>query len=473
MAYKKSNPNGQATMANSEPVVLASDQASIPVTLQASSNNVGDIDVLTINGVAPAFGSGVRGATVQRVTISTDDLVPVSDNGGSLTIDAPVGTPVFVRLSDGASAISTLPVSLASVPSHAVTNAGTFAVQESGTQVQADDAVFIPATSKILMIGAEFDDVATDSVDEGDGGAVRMSANRNLYVRIRDNAGNERGLNIDANGALAATVTNATAANLNATVVQSGTWNIGTVTTVTTVSTLSDTTQLHPGTGATNLGKAEDGASADGDVGVGMLAVRKATPANTSGTDGDYEFLQISAGRLWASATIDAALPVGTNSIGKISDITTSIVPGTAATNLGKAEDAAHTTGDTGVAIWGVRNDNLATTYGADQDYAPIAVDLNSRVMVAQKAATATLSNVASSATSVTLLAANSARIGAMIYNDSTQSVYVKFGTTASSTSFTVLLATNTYYEIPAGYTGRIDGIWASANGNARVTEIT
>ena len=36
---------------------------------------------------------------------------PVSDNSGSLTVDAPVGTPVFVRLSDGAAAIVTLPVS--------------------------------------------------------------------------------------------------------------------------------------------------------------------------------------------------------------------------------------------------------------------------------------------------------------------------------------------------------------------------
>lgn len=57
------------------------------------------------------------------------------DGGGTHTVDAPVGTPVFVRLSDGSAAITTLPVSLASVPSHAVTNAGTFAVQaaQSGT----------------------------------------------------------------------------------------------------------------------------------------------------------------------------------------------------------------------------------------------------------------------------------------------------------------------------------------------------
>lgn len=56
-------------------------------------------------------------------------ITSLADGGNSLTVDAPVATPVFVRLSDGAAAISTLPVSLTSVPSHAVTNAGTFAVQ--------------------------------------------------------------------------------------------------------------------------------------------------------------------------------------------------------------------------------------------------------------------------------------------------------------------------------------------------------
>jgi hypothetical protein len=35
---------------------------------------------------------------------------PISDASGSLTVDAPVATPVYVRLSDGASAITALPV---------------------------------------------------------------------------------------------------------------------------------------------------------------------------------------------------------------------------------------------------------------------------------------------------------------------------------------------------------------------------
>jgi hypothetical protein len=68
--------------------------------------------------------------------------------------------------------------------------------------------------------------------------------------------------------------------------------------------------------------QAEDAASADGHTGIPALAVRKATPANTSGLDGDYEMLQVSAGRLWASATIDAALPAGNNNIGDVDVVT-------------------------------------------------------------------------------------------------------------------------------------------------------
>ncbi len=91
-----------------------------------------------------------------------------------------------------------------------------------------------------------------------------------------------------------------------------------------------------------------------------------------------------------------------------------------------------------------------------------------------KRAATSTLSNVSGSASSVTLLSANSSRMGAMIYNDSTAILYVKFGTTASTTSFTVKLYPDAYFNLPDPmYTGRIDGIWASAAGAARVTELT
>lgn len=94
--------------------------------------------------------------------------------------------------------------------------------------------------------------------------------------------------------------------------------------------------------GATAPAKAEDTASADADVGIPAMAVRKATPANTSGTDGDYEMLQMSAGRLWTSATIDAALPAGTAAIGKLAandgvdvgDVTINNASGASAVNV-------------------------------------------------------------------------------------------------------------------------------------------
>lgn len=50
-------------------------------------------------------------------------------------------------------------------------------------------------------------------------------------------------------------------------------------------------TSVIPGTGATNLGKAEDAPSANGDTGVGALFVRTpASPTAQTSTDGDYGF---------------------------------------------------------------------------------------------------------------------------------------------------------------------------------------
>ena len=56
-------------------------------------------------------GQAAMAASAPVVIASNQTAVPVSDSSGSLTVDAPVGTPVFVRLSDGTAAIATLPVS--------------------------------------------------------------------------------------------------------------------------------------------------------------------------------------------------------------------------------------------------------------------------------------------------------------------------------------------------------------------------
>lgn len=91
------------------------------------------------------------------------------------------------------------------------------------------------------------------------------------------------------------------------------------------------------------------------------------------------------------------------------------------------------------------------------------------------RSATATTSQVADNAASVTLLAANANRLGASITNDSSARLYLKAGTTASTTDYTVSLLQHDHWEVPFGYTGKVDGIWASdpGDGAARVTEYT
>lgn len=103
------------------------------IVIGADGTNDGDVSAtnpLPVKGTGTAGAANAGVVTVQGIASMT--ALQVADNSGSLTVDAPVGTPVFVRLSDGSAAIATLPVSLASVPSHAVTNVGTFAVQSAG-----------------------------------------------------------------------------------------------------------------------------------------------------------------------------------------------------------------------------------------------------------------------------------------------------------------------------------------------------
>jgi hypothetical protein len=88
-------------------------------------------------------------------------------------------------------------------------------------------------------------------------------------------------------------------------------------------------------------------------------------------------------------------------------------------------------------------------------------------------ASSSAVTSVTASATSVQLVPVNTLRRGVTIHNDSTSKLRLKLGITASAGSFTVYMAADSYYETPWGYTGRIDGIWDSAVGSARISELT
>lgn len=154
------------------------------------------VAILAVRRDTAAVGSGTDGdySTVNvdssgRVWVNASGAaVPVTDNGGSLTVDGTV--TATGPLTDTELRASAVPVSLAAVPSHAVTNAGTFAVQESGSALTAlqliDDTVYA-------------EDVAAQAADKGIAVlAVRRDADTSLVGTDNDYAN----LQVNANGAL-------------------------------------------------------------------------------------------------------------------------------------------------------------------------------------------------------------------------------------------------------------------------------
>lgn len=133
------------------------------VGISAGTANIGDVDVLTVPAPLSTTGGGTE-ATALRVTVASDStgVLSVDDNGGSLTVDGTVGLAAgtnnigdvdvltvpadpFGVNADAASATGSISAKLrfiavtgipvtgtVTVGSHAVTNAGTFAVQSAG-----------------------------------------------------------------------------------------------------------------------------------------------------------------------------------------------------------------------------------------------------------------------------------------------------------------------------------------------------
>ncbi len=114
-------------------------------------------------------------------------------SGNPLPVTGTIAVSGTVPVSGSITASGTITVgNTVSVASHAVTNAGTFAVQVDGAALTSlqliddaiitDDGGFTPASGKVIMIGLQADETSTDSVDEGDGGAPRMTLDRKAIV---------------------------------------------------------------------------------------------------------------------------------------------------------------------------------------------------------------------------------------------------------------------------------------------------
>lgn len=178
---------------------------TVTANLASGTNNIGDVDVLTVPAdpfganadAASATGSisaklrfiastgipitgtvtvgshavtnagtfAVQAAQSGTWTVTgTGGTFPVTDSAGSLTVDAPVGTPVFVRLSDGSAAITNLAANCTQIGGTTVaTGNGTASAGCQRVTIASDNTAFsVNGTLKTATSGGF--SVATGSI---------------------------------------------------------------------------------------------------------------------------------------------------------------------------------------------------------------------------------------------------------------------------------------------------------------------
>lgn len=202
--------------------------------------------------------------------------------------------------------------------------------------------------------------------------------------------------------------------------------------------------------------KVEDSAHSSGDTGNFMLAVRNDIEGTLVDTDGDYAPLQVdSSGRLRVIADLD--FTVGAE----------------------KAEDAAHSSGDTGNYVLAVRQDTLAASTDADGDYSSFKVDSLGRLYVTGE--DDSLANTAIASAQNLLGVANTAedvvaapltnRKYLYIYNNDNRKLYVGASGVTSTSGFP--LSPGSYLELRAGASIDIEWVSAKVNHDMRHMELS
>jgi hypothetical protein len=325
-------------------------------------SGVGNQWVLGANLRFTGAGGGTEAGTASaplRVDPTGTTAQPVSDNAGSLTVDTPqlpatlgqkvmAGSLAVVLASDQ----SAVPVSGSVTVSGTVTaNQGTAAAPASAWLVRlTDGSNYMPTMDTVARRGFV-------SITDGSNVMPTMdAATRRGYFQLTD-------------GTNSPVVTNAApASNAYALVVRAvgAPWGaFGSALPANgSASGYYDGTNLQ----AARVYDLDSGAGAHYCLGVTLRRTASGTPVELIG-----------------QAAMAASIPVviaSDQSAVNVGSIAGAITPGTGATNLGKAEDAAHSSGDVGVMALGVVNTTHTARAGANGDYVPIATDLEGDVLV-------------------------------------------------------------------------------------------
>jgi len=153
------------------------------MVLSAGTANIGDVDVLTV----PADPFGANADAASATTSISAKLRAIATALGTTALDLGVGTggsrtlrmaidTASQNANGQATKANSTPTVLASDDNAVV------ALELIDDAIKADDAAFTPGTTKVMMAGFQADEASTDSVDEGDAGAARMTLDRKIIV---------------------------------------------------------------------------------------------------------------------------------------------------------------------------------------------------------------------------------------------------------------------------------------------------
>ena len=362
-------PTGAATSANQTTIIGHID--GIEGLLTGISANTPAL----VGGKVPVdVGSiTISNLTLGNVTIDNkaNNPVPISDAGGSLTVDGSVGVTGNVTVQDGGNSLTVdgavsitgaLPtgsntigaVTISGTPSVTATISGTPSVAISGalpTGANTIGAVTISGTPNVTLTGTS--NVSVTSLPALPTGSNVIGS-------------------VNVNGTPSVSISGTPAVSISG-ALPTGSNTIGAVT-ISGTPSVSVSGALP--TGANTIGAVSiTGALPTGANTIGAVTI-SGTPsvnATISGTPS----VSISG---TPNVSITSAIPTGSNTIGNVG--ITAVTPGTGATNLGKAEDAAHASGDVGVMTLAVRNDAMNSLVNANGDYAPLMVNQDGHLVI-------------------------------------------------------------------------------------------
>jgi hypothetical protein len=353
--------NGKVTAVNTGAVVVSS--SALPSGAATSAKqDTGNTSVASIDTKTPSLGQATMANSSPVVIASNQSAIPISTDATTLAIKTAVET-IDNAIAGNEMQVDVLTMPTVTVNSHAVTNAGTFAVQAT----QAGSWTVTSSNASVSQTGV----------------AIPTSA---TLIGGSDGA-NMRALRTNAAGVLSSDVT-------------------------------------------------------------GSVITAK---------------LQDSTGTNWSMGqkSMSSSMPV------TIADNQTSLKVSSDFTIL----QGSTTSGQKGELGFGAVTTS-APSYTTAQSQ-PLSIDTAGNLRVREQSrSSAVLVNVADQATSINIVSSDATRANLTIVNDSTAILYIKFGATASTTSFSYKIGPDGTFEMPTPiYTGAIDGIWsADASGSARST---